>query len=95
MTPATQPDSADDVKLTPELVTHLLKLAPDDRATLADIMWESVEGPESDPEEVRQAWKDEIAQRWDRYKSGKEPAIPVEDFLEELRQRSEQRRRGS
>ena len=47
--------------LTPELVTHLLKLAPDDRATLADIMWESVEGPEGEPEEVRQAWKDEIA----------------------------------
>jgi putative addiction module component (TIGR02574 family) len=92
MTPTTQPSSADEVKLTPELVTHLLKLTPDDRATLADIMWDSVEGPEGSPEEVRQAWKDEIARRWERYKSGEERTYTLEEVMADLKAQAERRR---
>jgi putative addiction module component (TIGR02574 family) len=73
--------------LTPELIQQGLQLPPDERERFANLLLDSLEGPEADEETVRREWQEEIQRRWDRYESGEEQAIPIEDFLAELRQR--------
>lgn len=73
--------------LTPEFIEQGLRLAPDERERFANLLLDSLEGSEAD-DETRES-QEEIQRRWDRYKSGADLAIPVDDYLAELQQRIE------
>ncbi len=74
--------------LSQELIEQGMRLAPEERERFANLLLESLEDEEAEDPELQA----EIQRRWDRYESGEEPAIPLEDFLTELRQRIEARK---
>lgn len=75
--------------LTPELIEQAMQLPADDRERLARLLYDSLDGDGDEPDTALQ---EELQRRWDRYQSGEDQAIPVEDFLAELRQRIDARK---
>lgn len=59
-----------------------MELEDNDRATLAGLLIESLEGPE-DPD-VERAWADEVERRWQEIESGKVKTIPWEEVKARL-----------
>jgi len=60
-----------------ELLKKALTLSPEDRATLAGSLLESLE--EAEEEGVEEAWNEEIARRVEELDSGKVKTIPWEE----------------
>jgi putative addiction module component (TIGR02574 family) len=65
-----------------ELFREALELTDSDRATLAGLLIESLEGP-ADPE-VETAWAAEAERRWREIESGAVKTIPWEDVKRKL-----------
>lgn len=59
-----------------------MELEDNDRATLAGLLIESLEGPE-DPD-VEKAWAAEVERRWQEIKSGKVKTVPWEEVKQTL-----------
>jgi putative addiction module component (TIGR02574 family) len=78
--------------LTQELLQQGLQLPPDEREKLANLLLDSLEGPEGDEETVRREWQEEIQRRWDRYESGEEQALSLEEVMAALRKQAEDRK---
>jgi len=73
-----------------ELFKEASDLEESDRATLAGLLLESLEG-EPDPE-VEVAWAKEIDRRLRQIDAGEVELVPWEDVKERLLKRSEERR---
>jgi putative addiction module component (TIGR02574 family) len=65
-----------------ELFREAMELEDNDRATLAGLLIESLEGPE-DPD-VEKAWADEVERRWQEIESGKVKTVPWEEVKTRL-----------
>jgi putative addiction module component (TIGR02574 family) len=65
-----------------QLFREAMELEDNDRATLAGLLIESLEGPE-DPD-VEKAWAVEIERRWQEIESGKVKTIPWEEVKARL-----------
>jgi len=65
-----------------ELFREAMELTDSDRATLAGLLLESLEGP-PDPE-VEAAWAAEAERRWREIESGAVKTIPWEEVQERL-----------
>jgi len=65
-----------------QLFREAMKLEDNDRATLAGLLIESLEGPE-DPD-VEKAWAAEIERRWQEIESGKVKTIPWDQIKQTL-----------
>jgi putative addiction module component (TIGR02574 family) len=65
-----------------QLFREAMELEDNDRATLAGLLIESLEGPE-DPD-VEKAWAAEVERRWQEIKSGKVKTIPWEEVKQTL-----------
>jgi putative addiction module component (TIGR02574 family) len=81
-----------DVRLTPELVSHLLRLSESERVELGNLLLDSVEYPGPDPDAAKKAFQEELAGRIDRYKRGEERAYTLDEVMADLRAQSERRR---
>lgn len=66
-----------------ELTNQALSLSTDERAILAQRLWESIEGF-IDPE-TEEAWLREAEKRWKEIEEGKVKCIPVEEAMKEAR----------
>ncbi|MDQ1637087.1 MAG: hypothetical protein QOF62_426 [Pyrinomonadaceae bacterium] len=69
------------------LFREAMELEDNDRATLAGLLIESLEGPE-DPD-VEKAWAVEIERRWQEIESGKVKTIPWEEVKQTLFERGD------
>lgn len=58
-----------------------MKLSPDERADLAEMLWLSVHSPE----EVEAAWDEEIAHRVRQIDAGEVECVPWDTVMTELR----------
>ena len=70
-------------ELLSELEQRARSLAPDDRARLAEMLLESLQGPP--PSEVEAAWNREIEERIAAYDRGDLQASSAEDVFAEAR----------
>jgi putative addiction module component (TIGR02574 family) len=70
-----------------ELFREAMKLVDSDRAALAGLLIESLEGPE-DPD-VEKAWAAEVERRWQEIKSGKVKTIPWDEIKQTLSERGD------
>ena len=66
-----------------ELEQQARALSPDDRARLAEVLLESLQGPPLS--EVEAAWSREIEERVAAYDRGEVQAYPAEDVFAEAR----------
>jgi len=80
----TPPPGAGGSQLTPELVDQLMKLSPDDRVELGNILLDSVEYPGMGPDEIKQAWRDESARRIEAVRNGTMKTYTLEETMEYL-----------
>ena len=71
-------------QLTPELVDQVRALSDDDKVRLVELAFGEV--PLSPGE-----WADELAARWQRYKSGREPTYTLDEVMADLRTQAERR----
>ena len=67
---------------TQELFDRCLQLPPAERETFANLLLDSVDAPAADV-----ATQEEWQRRWDRYKSGEDQAMPIDEYLAELDRR--------
>jgi putative addiction module component (TIGR02574 family) len=65
-----------------QLFREAMELEDNDRATLAGLLIESLEGPE-DPD-VEKAWAAEVERRWQEIESGKVKTIPWDQVKQTL-----------
>jgi putative addiction module component (TIGR02574 family) len=65
-----------------QLFREALELTDSDRATLAGLLIESLEGP-SDPD-VETAWAEEAERRWQEIQAGHVQTIPWEEIKAKL-----------
>ncbi len=70
-----------------QLFREAMKLEDNDRATLAGLLIESLEGPE-DPD-VESAWTAEVERRWQEIESGKVKTIPWDQIKQTLFERGD------
>jgi putative addiction module component (TIGR02574 family) len=68
-----------------DLEKAALALPPEQRAQLIQRLIASLD----DPEELSDAWRDEIQKRLDAYKRGDLDSIPADDLLTDLRNQLE------
>jgi len=68
-----------------DLEKAALALAPEQRAQLIQRLIASLD----DPEELSDAWRDEIQKRLDAYQRGDLDSIPADDLLTDLRNQFE------
>ncbi|WP_265944765.1 addiction module protein [Dechloromonas sp. A34] len=64
-----------------QIAAEALRLSPEKRADLADLLWISVDRPV----DVGAAWIDEAERRADELEAGQTFAVPVDMILSELR----------
>ena len=64
-----------------ELLKRALALPADERAALANTLWDSLEITN---ESVQEAWDDEVARRIDDLKAGRAVTVPWEELHREL-----------
>ena len=65
-----------------QILTEVLTLKPEERESLAEQIWLSVEG--ANEAEIDAAWAEEIECRIDALESGKIEAVPAEQTLQRL-----------
>jgi putative addiction module component (TIGR02574 family) len=75
-----------------ELEQRAKALSPEERARLAEILLESLEGPA--PANIRAAWDREIERRAAAYDRGELQTFSAEDVFAEARVRCQVTRRG-
>jgi len=69
-----------------DLKARALELAPPDRDELIRILIASIDGePEGSPEEIAQAWDEEIARRIADFEAGKTKGVPAEEVFAKIR----------
>ena len=69
-----------------ELKARALKLSPPDRDELVRTLIASIDGdPEGTPEEIAQAWDEEVARRIADFEAGKTKGIPAEEVFAKIR----------
>ena len=71
--------------IRPELRDELLKLPADERQTLADELYESLDDEPVDPAWER-AWSDEIVRRVQEVAEGKVQLVDADEMHDELRE---------
>lgn len=64
-----------------QIAAEALRLSPERRADLADLLWISV----ARPADVGKAWIDEVERRTDELEAGQIFAVPIDTILAELR----------
>ena len=67
-----------------ELLKRALALSAEERAELADSLWESLDDAQDDPEVVEAAWNEEIARRIEELDSGEVKPVSLETFRRKL-----------
>jgi putative addiction module component (TIGR02574 family) len=68
-----------------DLKARALQLAPPDRDELIRTLIESIDGePEGTPEEIAQAWDEEISRRIADFEAGKTKSIPAEEVFAKI-----------
>ena len=68
-----------------DLKTRALQLAPPERDELVRTLIESIDGePDGTPEEIAQAWDEEIARRIADFEAGKTKGIPAEEVFAKI-----------
>ncbi len=87
-TPATP-----ETELTPDLIDRVRKLSPQSKDKLVGLLLDELEGPPDDPEEVRKAWKDEIARRIEAVRNGTMKTYTLEETMEYLQRVVDEGRR--
>jgi putative addiction module component (TIGR02574 family) len=71
-----------------QLEAEALELPVRDRARLATLLLESLDGEaDEDPAEVEEAWLDEAERRYQRHLTGATLALPAEEVLARIRKR--------
>jgi putative addiction module component (TIGR02574 family) len=68
---------------TAALLDQILALQPDERAILAQRVWDSIEHFISP--EIEQAWLTEAENRWNEIEAGKIKCIPAVDAMKKAR----------
>lgn len=69
-----------------DLKARALQLTPPDRDELIRALIESIDGePEGTPEEIAQAWNDEIARRIADFEAGKTKGISADEVFAKIR----------
>ena len=69
-----------------DLKVRALQLTPPDRDELVRALIESIDGePEGTPEEIAQAWDEEIARRIADFEVGKTKGVPAEEVFAKIR----------
>jgi putative addiction module component (TIGR02574 family) len=68
-----------------ELIDRAMRLSPIARESIAFELLDSLHGPSEDPEEVRKAWKAEIARRIEAVRNGTMKTYTLEETMEYLR----------
>ena len=64
----------------PQLIEEVMALEPDERAKLAELLWNSLED-EADDAKVDRLWLEEAKRRIDDYRAGKTKALTTEEFF--------------
>lgn len=68
-----------------DLKARALQLAPPDRDELIRTLIESIDGePEGTPEEIAQAWNEEISRRIADFEAGRTKGIPAEEVFAKI-----------
>lgn len=68
-----------------DLKARALQLAPPERDELVRTLIESIDGkPDGTPEEIAQAWDEEIARRIADFEAGKTKGIPAEEVFAKI-----------
>ena len=71
--------------LLEDLKTRALRLAPPERDELIRTLIESIDGePEGTPEEIAQAWDEEISRRIADFEAGRTKGIPAEEVFAKI-----------
>ena len=70
-----------------EILDAGLSLQPDDRAMVAHMLLDSLAEPFDEPDDVKQAWREEIVRRLAEYQAGRMTAFSKEEFFAQIRQR--------
>jgi putative addiction module component (TIGR02574 family) len=68
-----------------ELIDRAMRLSPAARQSIALELLESLQGPPEDAEEVRKAWKAEIARRIEAVRNGTMKTYTLEETMQYLR----------
>lgn len=69
-----------------DLKARALQLAPPDRDELVRVLIASIDDePEGSPEEIVQAWDEEIARRIADFEAGKTKGVPAEQVFAKIR----------
>lgn len=69
-----------------DLIDRAMRLSPAERQSVVLELLESLDTPPKDSSEVRQAWKDEIAQRIREIEEGKVQLVDAREAVARLRQ---------
>lgn len=68
-----------------DLKARALQLAPPERDELVRTLIESIDGePDGTPEEIAQAWDEEIARRIADFEAGKTKGVPAEEVFAKI-----------
>ena len=71
--------------LLEDLKTRALQLTPPERDELIRTLIESIDGePEGTPEEIAQAWDEEISRRIADFEAGRTKGIPAEEVFAKI-----------
>ena len=79
---------------TRELIARARKLSPAAREKLVQELCDDVDGPENDPEAIKQAWREEIRRRIEAIQNGTMKMYTIEEtmaYLQTVVDETEQR----
>jgi hypothetical protein len=88
---ATSKSETPESELTPELIERVMRLSPESLGRLVGLALERLDVPPDDPEEVKKAWKEEIARRIEAYRRGEVVALDAAGSGERIRARLRER----
>ena len=63
--------------LTTEIKREVLRLKPEDRILMAELIYESLDKPEK---EIEKMWVNESEERYEAYKAGRIKGIPLDEI---------------
>ena len=87
MTSAIQTADTPEAEAIREIIDRAKQLSSVAREVIAHELLDGVDVPPGDPEEVRQAWKIEIARRVEEYRRGEVVALDASGSAERIRAR--------
>ena len=80
-----------ETELTPELIDRVMKLSPESKDQLLDLLLGESEGPPDNPEVMKREWQEEIARRIEDIKTGRVQLLDADEALTRLEERLRQR----